>query len=82
MMSCSEAEEKKYSCRSRSSWPAGVRVGGIEHARERFGLVALAQRADMVAGVEGVEQDRVDRLADHSRSVLTRLPRQPTTGVS
>ena len=39
----------------------GVRVGRIEHARQRVGLVALAQRADMVAGVEGGEQDRVDR---------------------
>ena len=40
----------------------GRRVGRIEHAGKAFGLVAFAQRADVVAGVEGVEQDRVDRL--------------------
>ena len=62
-MSCSEAEEKKYSCRSLSSCPAGVESAGIEHAGQRVGLVALAQRADVVAGVEGVEQDRIDRHA-------------------
>ena len=38
-------------------------IGGIEHARQRIGLVALAQRADVVAGVEGVEQDRIERQA-------------------
>ena len=38
-----------------------VRVGRVEHARQGLGLVALAQRADVVAGVEGGEQDRVDR---------------------
>ena len=38
-----------------------VRIGRIEHARQRIGLVAFAQRADVVAGVEGVEQDRIDR---------------------
>ena len=38
-----------------------VRIRRIKHARQRFRLVALAQRADVVAGVEGVEQDRIDR---------------------
>jgi len=35
-------------------------VGRIEHLRQALGLVALAQRAQMVARVEGVEQDRID----------------------
>ena len=61
-MSCSEADEKKNSCRSRSSCPAGVESAGIEHARDRLGLRAFLQRADVVAGVELVEQDRIDRL--------------------
>ena len=37
-------------------------IGRIKHAGEAFGLVAFAQRADVVAGIEGVEQDRVDRM--------------------
>ncbi len=40
----------------------GRRVCRIEHARQTFRLVAFAQSTDMVAGIEGVEQDRVDRL--------------------
>ena len=59
-MSCSEAEEKKNSCLSRNSCPA--RVGRIQHPRDRFRPRAFLQRADVVAGVELVEQDRVDRL--------------------
>ena len=38
------------------------RVGGIENPGQAFGLVAFAQRTDVVTGIEGVEQDRVDRL--------------------
>ncbi|MCY1498344.1 hypothetical protein D9M68_323280 [compost metagenome] len=38
------------------------RVGGVENAGQAFRLVALPQRADVVAGVEGGKQDRVDRL--------------------
>jgi hypothetical protein len=40
----------------------GRAVGRIENAGQAFGLVAFAQGADVVAGVEGIEQDRVDRL--------------------
>ena len=39
-----------------------IGVGRVEDAGEGLGLVALAQRADVVAGIEGVEQDRVDRV--------------------
>ncbi len=38
------------------------RIRRIEDAGQAFRLVAFAQRADVVAGVEGIEQDRVDRL--------------------
>ena len=38
------------------------RISRIEHPGQAFGLVAFAQRADMVAGIERIEQDRVDRL--------------------
>ena len=80
--SCSEAEAKKYSWpQAQASWPAGL-SRGIENARDAFGAAALVDRADMVAGVERVETDRVDRLALHRRSVFTVSPRQPTTGVS
>ena len=37
-------------------------VGGIEHAGQRVGAVALGEAAGVVAGVEGVEPDRVDRV--------------------
>ena len=37
-------------------------VGGIENAGQRLGPVAFGQRAQMVAGIELVEQDRIDRL--------------------
>ena len=37
-------------------------IGRIKDAGQRLGLVAFPQRTDMVAGVEGVEQDRIDRL--------------------
>jgi len=38
------------------------RIGRIENARQAFSLVAFAQRADVIPGVESIEQDRVDRL--------------------
>ena len=41
--------------------PRGRGVGRVEHPGQRIRPVALAQAADMVAGVEGVEPDRVDR---------------------
>ncbi len=41
--------------------PGHVRIGGVKHARQRVGLVALGKRTDVVAGIEGVEQDRIDR---------------------
>ena len=43
-MSWSEAEEKKYSCRSRSSCPDGEASAGIEHPGQRVGAVALGRR--------------------------------------
>ena len=39
-----------------------VRVGRIEDAGDRLGLVGFDQGADVIAGIEGVEQDRVERL--------------------
>jgi len=37
-------------------------VGRIKDAGQRLGLVAFLERADVVAGVEGFQQDRIDRL--------------------
>ena len=36
-------------------------VGWVQNARQRFRLVAFLQRANVVAGIEGVEQDWIDR---------------------
>ena len=38
-----------------------VRIGRIKNPRQRFGLIAFAQGADMVARIEGVEQNWIDR---------------------
>src|SRR5690606_19610703 len=43
--------------------PGHVRVGRIQYTRQCIGLVALGKGADMVAGVELVEEYRVDRHA-------------------
>ena len=40
----------------------GRGVGRVEDAGQRIGAVALGERAGVVAGVEGVEADRVDRV--------------------
>jgi hypothetical protein len=37
-------------------------VGRIEDAREALRLVAFLQRADVIASIEGFEQDGVDRI--------------------
>ena len=60
------------------------RVGGIEHAwRSSRRARCSASAPTWSPRVEGVEPDRIERRARvHSRSVLTRLPRQPTIGVS
>ena len=41
---------------------SGGTVGRVQHPRQRLGPIAFGQRADMVARIELVEQDRVDRL--------------------
>lgn len=59
-MSWIEAEEKKNSCRRRSSCPAGWNRR-VEHAHEAVGAHLVGQRLGMFAGIEGVEPDRVER---------------------
>ncbi len=63
--------------------PGGRGVRGVEHFRNRLGAHLLGERAGVVAVVERF-QAHADRpgAPTSSRSVLTRRPRQPRTGVS
>ena len=61
-MSCSDAEVKKYSWRSLSSCPAGFEFGRIEDAGDGLRPRQVGERGGVVAAVERIEADRVDRL--------------------
>ena len=88
--SCSEAEAKKYSCRSRSSWPAGRLVAGVEdlarsprrgsgrHSAPTWSPGLKASSRSGSAGARRPQPQRVDVLAapaDHRRVVGDRLDR-------
>ncbi len=70
--SCSEAEAKKYSCRSRSSCPAGVASLGIEHLGDRLSAArASASAPTWSPWLKASSRSGSAARADHSRSVLT-----------
>ncbi len=57
--SCSDADAKKNSWRSRRSCAGRRVVAGVEDARDRLEAHAVGQRADVVAAVEVLERDRI-----------------------
>ena len=61
-MSCSEQETKKYCCARRSRLPDLGLVVGIEHLGDGLRDDLLVHRPVVVAGVEGLEVERLDRL--------------------
>ena len=61
MRSSSEAEAKKYSCLQPQFLAGRSRVAGVENLGDRLGPDRFGKRADIVAGVEGFELERVGR---------------------
>ena len=61
MRSSSEAEAKKYSCLQPQFLPGRRRVARIEDLGDRLGPHRFGKRADIVAGVESFELQRVGR---------------------
>ena len=70
-MSCSEAATKKYSCSSRSSWPAGVLSFGYSTLEMFSDSFLSLDRADVVAGLKAFRSKCAGAAACHSRRVLT-----------
>ena len=82
MMSCSDAEEKKYSWRSLSSWPAWWESAGYSTR-----VIASALLDSTSAPMWSPELKASSRIGSSDcalqrRKVFTWLPRQPTIGVS